>query len=786
MVSVSCDNLLLQEQANYITGDLLKEPILWFDDIGRNDIEKVGGKCANLGEIAGIHVPTLPGFAITADAYDHFIKGAGLRDYMKNSLEGLDVKDIRDLRRRGAEIRKRVASARIPDDLRTEIIKAYRKLGQRLGSPNPFVAVRSSATAEDLPGASFAGQQDTYLNVSGEKEMLQRVKDCFASLFTDRAISYRVDKGFDHLKVKLSIGVQKMVRSDVGSSGVMFTMDPDSGFDGVVVINGTYGLGEYLVQGKVTPDKFIVFKKTMKIIEKSIGSKKLKLIRGGRGNREARVSEEDRNKFCITDEKAKKLAEYAMMIEEHYRRPMDIEWAIDGETGELYIVQARPETVHSTEKKNIIREFILEEKGKVIVTGSAVGRKIGVGKVNVIRSSKDIYRFKVGEVLVTEMTDPDWEPIMKIASAIVTDSGGQTSHAAIVSRELGVPCIIGTENATEVLKTGREVTVDCSTGEGRVFRGFLKFRIIEKDVSRIPRTRTKIMLNIGEPSRAFSLAKLPVDGVGLAREEFIISSYVGKHPLYLLDKGKGDVYVQALATGIGKIAAAFYPRPVIVRLSDFKTDEYANLKGGHDYEPKEDNPMLGWRGASRYYDKIFSLAFELECKALRMVREDLKLDNVIIMVPFCRTVEEAKRVRSELSRFGLDRRSGCKMYMMAELPSNVILADEFAKLFDGFSIGSNDLTQLTLGLDRNSDKLNYLFDERNEAVKRLIEILIRKAHRNRPRRSVGICGEAPSNYPDFTEFLVRTGIDSISVEPDVALKTILLVDRVEKKLSAKG
>ncbi len=764
----------------------MKEPILWFDDIGKGDIEKVGGKCANLGEIASIHVPTLPGFAITADAYDHFIKGAELDDYIKKSLEGLDVKDLRNLRKRGAEIRKRISSSGIPDDLVKEIIKAYRKLGQRLGSPNPFVAVRSSATAEDLPGASFAGQQDTFLNVSGERELLQRVKDCFASLFTDRAISYRVDKGFDHLKVKLSIGVQKMVRSDVGSSGVMFTMDPDSGFDGVVVINGTYGLGEYLVQGKVTPDTFIVFKKTMKIIEKSIGSKRVKLIRGGRGNREARVSEEDRNKFCITDDIAKKLAEYAMMIEDHYKRPMDIEWAIDGETGELYIVQARPETVHSTEKKNIIRDFVLEEKGKVIVTGSAVGRKIGVGKVNVIRSSKDIYRFKVGEVLVTEMTDPDWEPIMKIASAIVTDSGGQTSHAAIVSRELGVPCIIGTDNATEVLKTGREVTVDCSTGEGRVFRGFLKFRIIEKDVSKIPRTRTRIMLNIGEPSRAFSLAKLPVDGVGLAREEFIISSHVGKHPLYLLEKDKGDVYVQALATGIGKIAAAFYPRPVIVRLSDFKTDEYANLKGGQDYEPEEDNPMIGWRGASRYYDKIFSLAFELECKALRMVREDLKLDNIIIMVPFCRTVEEAKRVRSELSRFGLDRKSGCKMYMMAELPSNIILADEFAKLFDGFSIGSNDLTQLTLGLDRNSDKLTYLFDERNEAVKRLIELLIRKAHKNKPRRKVGICGEAPSNYPDFTEFLVRTGIDSISVEPDVALKTILLVDRVEKKLRSKG
>jgi len=766
------------------TGDLLGRFILWFDDIGKNDIEGVGGKCANLGELTSLGVPTLPGFAVTANAYKHFIESAGLRDYIKKTLEGFDAKDIRELRKKGEKIRRKIVSGEIPQDLCHEITKTYRRLGEKLGTPNPFVAVRSSATAEDLPGASFAGQQDTYLNVSGEKDLLEKVRDCFASLFTDRAISYRIDKGFDHFRVSLSVGIQKMGRSDVGASGVMFSMDPDSGFDGVVVINGTYGLGEYLVQGKVTPDTFIVFKKTMKIIEKVVGSKKVKLIRSGRGNREARVSEDDRNKFCITDEQAKRLAEYAIMIENHYKNPMDIEWAIDGETGNLYIVQARPETVHSVKKKNIIREFVLEEDGKVLVTGNAVGRKIGVGKVNILNSSKDISRFRVGEILVTDMTDPDWEPIMKMASAIVTNSGGSTSHAAIVSRELGVPCIIGTDNATGILKTGQEITVDCSTGEGRVFRGFLKFRIIEKDVSKIPRTKTKIMLNIGEPSKAFSLAKLPVDGVGLAREEFIINSYVGSHPLYLLEKNKGDFYVQALATGIGKIAAAFYPRPVIVRLSDFKTDEYANLKGGHDYEPKEDNPMLGWRGASRYYDKIFSLAFELECKALRMVREDLKLDNVIIMVPFCRTVDEAKRVKSELSRFGLDRKSGCKIYIMAEIPSNIILADEFAKLFDGFSIGSNDLTQLTLGLDRNSEKLAYLFDERNEAVKRLIEMLIKKAHSNKPRRVVGICGEAPSNYPEFTEFLVKNGIDSISVEPDVALKTILLVDKVERKNKA--
>jgi pyruvate, water dikinase len=757
--------------------------ILWFEEIGKDDINLVGGKCANLGELASnAKVPTLPGFAITAQAYKWFLDHNKLRDSIRKNLDGLDTHNLRDLEKRGSRIRESILKAKFPKELEQEIVRAYKRLGTRLGIENPYVAVRSSATAEDLPGASFAGQQDTYLNVEGEKDILVKTRMCMASLFTNRSISYRVDKGFDHLKVSLSVGVQKMGRSDIGAAGVMFTIDPDSGFENVVVINGSYGLGEYVVQGRVIPDDFTVFKPTMKILEKKIGEKNIKLVRGGRGNIEKSVSAEDKSKFCITDQQAMDLARHAVRIEKHYGLPMDIEWVLDGETGKMYIVQARAETVHSVKKKNIIKEYVLKEEGDVLLKGMAIGRKIGHGRVNVLKSSKQISRFKVGEVLVTDMTDPDWEPIMKMASAIITNRGGTTSHAAIVSRELGVPCIIGTINATEVLRNGQEVTVDCSTGEGRVFRGFMKSEVLERDVSKIPKTRTKVMINIGEPSKAFNLAKLPVQGVGLAREEFIISSHVGEHPLSLLNRGHGGRYVEALANGIGKIAAAFYPRPIIVRLSDFKSDEYANLRGGRDFEPQEDNPMIGWRGASRYTDKVFYLAFELECRALRKVREDMGLDNVVIMVPFCRTPEEGKEVLKIMGRFGLTKKAGWKFYVMAEIPNNIILAEEYAKVFDGFSIGSNDLTQLTLGLDRNSQRLSYLFDERQAGVKRSIEMLIKKAHGNRPSRNVGICGEAPSNYPDFTEFLVRQGIDSISVEPDMALKTILLVDRVERKL----
>ncbi len=757
--------------------------VMWFEEIDKNDVGTVGGKCASLGELSRkAGVPTLPGFAITANVYNLFLDQTGLREFIRKNLKELDTHNLKDLARRGKAIRRKIGAARIPPEIEKEIKRGYKRLGTRLGVANPYVAVRSSATAEDLPGASFAGQQDTYLNVEGEKDLINKVKLCIASLFTNRAISYRVDKGFDHLKVSLSVGVQKMGRSDIGAAGVIFTIDPDSGFDNVVVINGSYGLGEYIVKGKVIPDEFMVFKPTMRILERVLGNKRIKLVRGGRGNIEKDVSPDDQAKFCLTDEQAVELARYAIMIEKHYRSHMDIEWVLDGETGKMYIVQARPETVHSMKKKNVIREYVLREEGNVLLTGTAVGRKIGIGRVNVLRSARQIDRFKVGEVLVTDMTDPDWEPIMKMASAIVTNKGGTTSHAAIVSRELGVPCIIGTMKATDILRNGQEVTVDCSTGEGRIFRGFIKFEVLEKDVSRIPRTRTKVMINIGEPSKAFSLAKLPVDGVGLAREEFIISSYVGEHPLYLLNTGQGEKYINALSQGIGKIAAAFYPRPAIVRLSDFKSDEYANLRGGREFEPKEANPMIGWRGASRYTDKVFYLAFELECRALKMVREEMGLDNIIIMVPFCRTPDEGREVLKMLAKFGLTRKAGWKFYVMAEIPSNIILADEYAGIFDGFSIGSNDLTQLTLGLDRNSQRLQYLFDERNDAVKKSISTLIKKAHRNKPRRPVGICGEAPSNYPDFTEFLVKQGIDSISVEPDMALKTILLVNKVEKKL----
>jgi len=754
--------------------------ILWFEEIGKRDTSIVGGKCANLGELANrIDVPTMPGFAVTSHAYRHFIEHAGLSEFIEKNLKGLDTHDTRDLARRGRLIRKAISHARISDELKGEIIENYRGLGKRLKTKNPYVAVRSSATAEDLPGASFAGQQETYLNVRGERDLVRKIKLCFASLFTNRAISYRVDKGFDHSKVYLSIGIQKMCRSDLASSGVVFTIDPDSGFENVICINGSYGLGEFIVKGKIIPDSWIVFKPTMRILEKELGQKKIKLVRSIKGNRKKRVSKGEQERFCLTDAQAMGLAEYAMRIEKYYKKPMDIEWALDGETKKLYIMQARPETVHSVEKRNVIKEFILREKGKVLLRGTAIGRKIGSGRVNVLKSAKSIHKFKKGEILVTDMTDPDWEPIMKIASAIVTNKGGTTSHAAIVSRELGVPCIIGTKNATKILKSGKNVTVDCSTGQGMVYKDLLKFKVIEKDIEKIPKTRTQVMINIGEPNRAFSLAKLPVQGVGLAREEFIINSYVGAHPMYLLMEGEDEKFVDALARGIGKIAAAFYPRPVIVRLSDFKTDEYANLEGGEEYEPEEDNPMLGWRGASRYYDESFSPAFELECKALKRVREDLGLKNVIIMLPFCRTPEEGKRVLKIMERYGLDKKSGCKFYVMAEIPSNIMLAEEFAKIFDGFSIGSNDLTQLTLGLDRNSEKLSYLFDERNDAVKRMISMLIRSAHKH--KRKVGICGEAPSNYPEFTKFLVKEGIDSVSIEPDMVLRTILLVSKAEKK-----
>ena len=764
--------------------------VLGFGEITADDTAKVGGKGANLGELRNeTDVPVLPGYATTSEAYDQFIHDTGLRDKIENLLDGLDTNDVNDLQRRGKQIRSLIKEADMPENLRKDFVDSYKTLSEEIGVDNPEVAVRSSATAEDLPGASFAGQQETYLNVSGEQDLIKRIKDCFASLFTNRAISYREDKGFNHFDVKLSAVVQKMGRSDIGASGVMFTLDPDSGFEDVVTINASYGLGEYVVLGEVNPDEFTVFKENLGIIERELGDKEVKLVRNDeheegddQENKEVKVPHEEREKFCITDNHVKELAKYAMRIEEHYDKPMDIEWVYDGQTKELYIVQARPETVQAEKDENVIKDYKLEEESEVILEGSAIGSKIGSGKAHVLDSPKQIDQFEEGEVLVTDMTDPDWEPIMKKAGAIITNKGGRTSHAAIVSRELGVPAVIGTENATSQLSNDQPVTVDCSSSTGKIWDGELEFEIQEHHLDEIPETDTDVQVNIGEPSEAFHLAQLPVEGVGLAREEFIISSHVGEHPLKLIEEGREDEYVEALRSGLGKIGAAFYPDQVVVRLSDFKSDEYAELKGGEDYEPDEANPMIGFRGASRYYDEVFQKAFELECKALRKCIDDLGLDNITVMVPFCRTVQEGKNVRAKMKEYGLDQ-GDVEVYVMAEIPANIIRADEFAEVFDGFSIGTNDLTQLTLGVDRNSDKLKELFDERDEAVKRSVETLIEKAHGK--NRHVGICGDAPSTHEGYAEFLVSNGIDAISVSPDVALETILKVSDAEEGVSSE-
>ncbi|MFO7793460.1 MAG: phosphoenolpyruvate synthase [Candidatus Nanohaloarchaea archaeon] len=766
------------------------ESVLWFKEIGANDKAKVGGKSANLGELQKeVDVPVLPGFATTADAYDHFIHETGLKNKIEETLDDLDNDDVKDLQMRGQQIRSMIKEADMPRDLKNEFAAAYEQLEENLGVENPEVAVRSSATAEDLPGASFAGQQETYLNVSGKQDLVKRIKDCFASLFTNRAISYREDKDFSHFDVKLSAVVQKMGRSDVGAAGVMFTMDPDSGFENVVTINGSYGLGEYVVLGEVNPDEFTVFKENLGIIEKHKGEKEVKLVRNpdheqgdDTENKEEKVPKSDREKFCITDNQVVELAKYAMKIEDHYGKPMDIEWVLDGQTNELYIVQARPETVQAEKDENIIEDYKLKEESEVLLEGSAIGSKIGSGKAHVLESPKQIDQFEEGEVLVTDMTDPDWEPIMKKAGAIITNKGGRTSHAAIVSRELGVPAVIGTENATSKIPNKKAVTVDCSSSTGKIWDGEIEFEVEEHHLDNIPDTETDVQINIGEPSEVFHLAQLPVDGVGLAREEFIISSHVGEHPLKLIEEGREDEYVRALRSGLGKIGAAFYPDQVVVRLSDFKSDEYADLKGGEDYEPDEANPMLGFRGASRYYDEVFSQAFELECKALRQAIDDLGLDNITIMVPFCRTVDEGKNVRAKMKEYGLDQ-GDIDVFVMAELPANILRAEAFSDVFDGFSIGTNDLTQTTLGVDRNSDKLKDLFDERDEAVKESVSTLIDKAHRK--GRHVGICGDAPSTHDEYAPFLVDEGIDAISVSPDVALETILKVAEAEENRDSK-
>ncbi len=757
--------------------------VLWFENINADDTGKVGGKSANLGELSNeVDVPVLPGYATTADAYDKFIHDTDLRDKIEKLLDGLDTDDVNDLQRRGEQIRAHIKEAEMPEELRESFVEAYEELEEKLGVDNPEVAVRSSATAEDLPGASFAGQQETYLNVQGKQDLIKRVKDCYASLFTNRAISYREDKGFSHFDVKLSAVVQKMGRSDIGAAGVMFTLDPDSGFDNVVTINGSYGLGEYVVLGEVNPDEFTVFKENMGIIERKLGDKEIKLVRDDdsddNDNKEVKVDKADREKYCITDNQVQELAKYALRIEDHYGKPMDIEWVLDGQTKELYIVQARPETVQAEKDENVIEDHKLEEESEVILEGEAIGSKIGNGTAHVLDSPKEIDQFEEGEVLVTDMTDPDWEPIMKQAGAIITNKGGRTSHAAIVSRELGVTAVIGTENATSKLKDSQDVTVDCSSSTGKVWEDKLDFNVEEHHLDEIPDTETDVQVNIGEPSEVFHVAQLPVEGVGLAREEFIISSHVGEHPLKLIEDGREDEYVEALRSGIGKIGAAFYPDQVVVRLSDFKSDEYADLKGGEDYEPDEANPMLGFRGASRYYDEEFSKAFELECKALRQAIDELELDNITIMVPFCRTVDEGNKVRAKMKEYGLDE-GDIDVYVMAEIPANILRAEDFAEVFDGFSIGTNDLTQLTLGVDRNSDKLSEVFDERDPAVKESVRTLIEKAHSK--DRHVGICGDAPSTHDGYAEFLVGEGIDAISVSPDVALETILKVADAEEK-----
>jgi pyruvate,water dikinase len=802
--------------------------ILWFEEVGTQDVGLVGGKNSSLGEMIqelttkGVNVPG--GFATTAHAYRYFIESAGVEAKLRKLFADLDVNNLRNLQKRAKKARALILDTPFPQNLQDAIAVAYAEMCDRYGE-NTDVAVRSSATAEDLPEASFAGQQETYLNVHGIKGVLESCHKCFASLFTDRAISYRQEKGFDHFAVALSVGVQKMVRSDLATSGVMFSIDTETGFKNAALITAAYGLGENVVQGAVNPDEYFVFKPTLKegfkpILEKRLGSKAIKMIYETGGNKltkNVEVPQGDRDQYCINDEEILQLACWACIIEDHYTQvrgmdtPMDIEWAKDGVTGELYIVQARPETVQSQKSANIIKTYELKEHSTVLATGRSVGAAIGQGKAQVIHNVSQINQFRPGEVLITNRTDPDWEPIMKQASAIVTNQGGKTCHAAIIAREMGIPAIVGCNDATEKIPTGQDVTICCSEGEeGRVFTGLLPYQIHETALNNIPRTKTQILMNVGNPEQAFGFASYPADGVGLARLEFIIANHIKAHPLALMKfdeledpeakaeiaeltklyvgdaagtlRDRAQFFVDKLAHGIGMIAAAFYPKPVVVRMSDFKTNEYANLLGGRQFEPKEENPMIGWRGASRYYDPNYREAYALECKALKIVRDEMGLTNVIPMIPFCRTPDEGRKVIAEMEKNGLKQgENGLQIYVMCELPSNVILADEFSKVFDGFSIGSNDLTQLTLGLDRDSSLVAHLFDERNEGVKRMVKMAIETAKAN--GRKIGICGQAPSDYPEFAEFLVELGIDSISLNPDSVLKTVLRIAEVEK---AKG
>jgi pyruvate,water dikinase len=787
--------------------------------VGIGDIARVGGKNASLGEMIrelgplGVCVPD--GFAVTADAFRYFIESAGLDREIRDVLSDLDTKDIENLRLRGRRIRHLILQAPLPADLERAIREAYLQLGGQ--SAHADVAVRSSATAEDLPDASFAGQQETYLNVQGEAALLDTCRRCFASLFTDRAISYRVDKGFDHFKVALSVGVQRMVRADLGASGVMFSIDTETGFRDVVLINAAYGLGENVVQGSINPDEYCVFKPTLAggfrpILKKALGTKEFKLVYdvgGSRMTRNVPVSAAQRQSFALCDDDILALARWACAIEDHYSRkkgafcPMDMEWAKDGISGELFIVQARPETVQSQKARTTREIYRLKTRGRVLATGRSVGERIAAGPVRIVHDVAQLDSFEDGEVLVTDKTDPDWEPIMKRAAAIVTNRGGRTCHAAIVSRELGLPAVVGTTDATQRLKDGLPITVSCAEGDtGMVYDGRLDFEVERIDLSGLERPRTKVMLIVSNPDEVFSESFIPNDGVGLARMEFIINSAIRIHPMALIhfDKiedadlrarideitrgyqDKPQFFVDTLARGVAMIAAAFFPRDVIVRMSDFKTNEYANLIGGRAFEPTEENPMIGFRGASRYYDPRYAPAFGLECRAMKKVREEMGLKNVKLMVPFCRTVEEGRRVQDVMAAHGLRRgEDGLELYVMCEIPSNVISAEEFAKIFDGFSIGSNDLTQLTLGVDRDSEIVAHVFDERDPAVMRFIAQAI--AAVKRCGGKIGICGQAPSDYPEFAQFLVECGIDSIALNPDTVLKTTGKILEAERRLA---
>lgn len=795
-----------------------------FKEVGISNVGEVGGKNASLGEMIkhlsskGVNIPG--GFIITAGAYRFFLAQTGLDEFIIKTLSGLDAKNLKELSRRAEAVRHEIEKTQFPENLAQEIIKAYENIEKQYRKDTD-VAVRSSATAEDLPGASFAGEHETYLNIRGAQEVLTAARKAMASLFTERAISYRIDKGFDHFKVALSVGVQKMVRSDKACSGVMFTIDTESGFKNVILINGSWGLGEMIVQGEVTPDEFLVFKPFVDnarfnpIIDKKLGNKNRKMVYRGASGKSGGIkntkiipaSRKEKSSFVLSEKEILKLARWGKIIENHYSQkykkwtPMDMEWAKDGETGELFIVQARPETIHANRDFSKLKEYVLESRGKAITKGISVGNKIAAGKARVILDAKNISQFRAGEILITDMTDPDWEPIMKIASAIVTDKGGRTSHAAIVSRELGIPCVVGTENATRIIKNGQDITVDASGTEGIIFEGKLKFFAKETDVKNLPKTKTKIMLNIATPDTAFEKSFLPNSGVGLAREEFIIAGSIGIHPNALINykklprkikniidrktagyEDKTRFYVDKLAYGIAKIVAAFYPNPVILRFSDFKTNEYKTLIGGELYEPQEENPMIGWRGASRYYHADFKEAFVLELKAIKKVREEMGLNNLEVMVPFCRTPEEGRKILKIIADNGFRRRNNMRIHVMCEIPSNVLRADEFLDIFDGMSIGSNDLTQLTLGIDRDgNEKIRGIANENDESVRKLIAEIIKKCRAR--KKYIGVCGQAPSDYPEFAEFLAEQRIESISLNPDTIIKTIFSIYQKEKILS---